>query len=435
MEKTKKYIFLILILLFLSSCVLKKNTKEVTSNEPNLIKITEKYSRELSDGSYKKNNFFKNFNIESQESINKKALYQGIDHYRTIVGDFKSIEKVQLTEQSVLLILDNELRKSSEIYTYDNSGKLTNISTFPGAIKKESNKYYTVKPIELYKDNLIIPGALTMPKGVENPPLVIMVTGLGPYDMDETIGLSGNQPFKDIAIGLAKNNIASLRYDKSTLHGNVKINIQNEYFNDFDAAYDFVKSLNNVDLDNIYILSHDQGAMLAPTMAKNKNIKGIALMSGSLRSLADIIFDQNEMLLKQSTGINDGDKRKQIDTVAKEAEKAKSINVNSKKGAFELKPSYWASLNALNTKEDILNFPGKLLIMQAKNDFQILTNRNYYEYVDLLSNHENVKFKLFEGLNHIYSESENNNYDMSIYDKESSVRSDVIDEISQWINN
>ena len=268
MKKTKKYIFLTLILLLLTSCVLKKNTQNNTSNEPNLIKITEDYSKELSDGSYKKNNFFKNFNTESQGSIDKKELYQSIDHYRTIVGDFKSIEKVQLTEQSVLLVLDNEHRKSSEVYTYDNTGKLTNISTFPGSVKKESNKYYSIKPIELYKDNLIIPGALTMPKDIENPPIVIMITGLGPYDMDETIGLSGNQPFKDIAIGLAKNNIASLRYDKSILHGNLKNSIENEYFNDFDAAYNFVKSLNNVDLENIYILAHDQGAMLAPTMAK-----------------------------------------------------------------------------------------------------------------------------------------------------------------------
>lgn len=435
MKKTKKYIFLTLILLLLTSCVLKKNTQNNTSNEPNLIKITEDYSKELSDGSYKKNNFFKNFNTESQGSIDKKELYQSIDHYRTIVGDFKSIEKVQLTEQSVLLVLDNEHRKSSEVYTYDNTGKLTNISTFPGSVKKESNKYYSIKPIELYKDNLIIPGALTMPKDIENPPIVIMITGLGPYDMDETIGLSGNQPFKDIAIGLAKNNIASLRYDKSILHGNLKNSIENEYFNDFDAAYNFVKSLNNVDLENIYILAHDQGAMLAPTMAKGKNIKGIALMSGSLRSLSDVIFDQNEMLIKQSNGLSEEDKKKQLDNVLEEVQKAKSINKNSKEDAFGLKASYWASLNRLNTKEDILNFSGKLFIMQANNDFQILPDRNYYEYIELLSEHENVKFKLFEGLNHIYSESENNNYDMGIYDKESVVRPDVIDEISQWINN
>lgn len=433
--KKRTLALIILMLSILSSCVLKNDKTNKQSDNKDLIAQTEKYSFELSDGSYKQKDFFKNFTKEAQENLNKNKLYQFIDHFNTITGDIKNIEKIQVTEQSVLLVLDNEKRKSSEIYSYDNNKKLTSLSMFPGAVKTKNTKIYNTKPIELSRDNLVIPGALTMPKNKENPPIVIMVTGLGPHDMDETIGLSGNQPFKDISIGLAKNGIASLRYDKSILHGNNRLTIDDEYFKDFDAAYDFVENLDNIDKENIYILAHNTGGSVAPHMAKNKNIKGIVLMSSSLRHLSDIIFDQNELLIKQSNGLSEDDKAKQLKELSIKVEQTKEITEDSKEEPFGLKASYWASLNKLNLKKDILDYNGRIFVIQGNNDFQYIPQRNYYEYIELLAGRPNVNFKLFDGLSHIFTESDDNTYDMSVYDKKSVVRHDVIYEISQWINN
>lgn len=431
----KKLAIIILMLMLLTSCVLNKEKTNKKSDNRDLIAQTKEYSLELSDGSYKQNDFYNNFNKEAQENLSKNKLYQFIDHFNSITGEVKDIEKVQVTEQSILLMLDNEKRKSSEIYSYDNEGKLTNLSMFPGSVKPKKTKTYTVDPVELSMDNLVIPGALTMPVNAENPPIVIMVTGLGPHDMDETIGLSGNQPFKDIALGLARNGIASLRYDKSILHGNNRNSIDDEYFNDFNAAYEYVKTLDNVNKDNIYILAHGTGASLAPTMAKDKDIKGIVLMAGSLRHLADTTFDQNELLVKQSNGLSEEDKNKQLDEMQKKVYLAKNIKEDSKEEPFGLKASYWNSLNKLDLKKDILDYPGRLFIIQGANDFQNIPSRNYFEYFELLSGRYNVSFKLFENTSHIFTESTTNNYDMSVYDKKSRVKPDVIYEISKWINN
>ena len=57
-----------------------------------------------------------------------------------------------------------------------------------------------------------LPGKLTFPKGVRPYPVVVLVHGSGPHDMDETLG--PNRPFKDLALGLASAGIAVLRYDK-----------------------------------------------------------------------------------------------------------------------------------------------------------------------------------------------------------------------------
>ena len=62
-------------------------------------------------------------------------------------------------------------------------------------------------------------GLLTLPAGVTDPvPAVVFVHGSGASNMDEKVGKL--TPFKDLAQGLARHGIASVRYDKRTFaHG------------------------------------------------------------------------------------------------------------------------------------------------------------------------------------------------------------------------
>ena len=62
-------------------------------------------------------------------------------------------------------------------------------------------------------------GKLTLPDGVEGPvPAVVMVHGSGSSNMDEKV--MKLTPFRDLAEGLARRGIASIRYDKrSFAHG------------------------------------------------------------------------------------------------------------------------------------------------------------------------------------------------------------------------
>ena len=56
-------------------------------------------------------------------------------------------------------------------------------------------------------------GLLTLPESITEPvPAVVFVHGSGSSNMDENVGKL--TPFKDLADGLAKHGIASIRYDK-----------------------------------------------------------------------------------------------------------------------------------------------------------------------------------------------------------------------------
>ena len=65
-------------------------------------------------------------------------------------------------------------------------------------------------------------GLLTLPDDLSGPvPAVVMVHGSGASNMDEKV--MKLPPFKDLAEGLARHGVASLRYDKRTYAQGLKL--------------------------------------------------------------------------------------------------------------------------------------------------------------------------------------------------------------------
>ena len=116
-------------------------------------------------------------------------------------------------------------------------------------------------------------GKLTFPDGVSGPvPAVVMVHGSGSSNMDEQV--MKLTPFRDLAEGLAKQGIASIRYDKrSFVHARKMlrqcITVKEETIDDALLAINMLKSDPRIDKERIFILGHSMGAMLAPRIDRN----------------------------------------------------------------------------------------------------------------------------------------------------------------------
>ncbi|MBR4878554.1 MAG: alpha/beta hydrolase, partial [Clostridia bacterium] len=111
-------------------------------------------------------------------------------------------------------------------------------------------------------------GRLTLPDNLANPvPAVVFVHGSGSSNMDEKVGKL--TPFRDLAEGLAKHGIASVRYDKRpykygfrmTVKGG--ITVREEVIEDAILAKKLLESDNRIDKNNIFIVGHSMGGMLA----------------------------------------------------------------------------------------------------------------------------------------------------------------------------
>ena len=120
---------------------------------------------------------------------------------------------------------------------------------------------------------ITLTGTITIPrlKGADKSagyPAVVMVSGSGPQDRNETIGK--HKPFEVIAHFLAENGIASLRYDdrgvgEST--GNFLIATTEDFAKDAVAVWKHAKTLPNIDPDRLGLLGHSEGGMIGPMAA------------------------------------------------------------------------------------------------------------------------------------------------------------------------
>ena len=140
-------------------------------------------------------------------------------------------------------------------------------------------------------------GTITYPldKPVKKYPAVLLITGSGRQDRDETI--FEHKPFAVIADYLTKQGIAVLRVDdrgmgKTT--GDFAAATSADFAKDAEAGIDYLKTLPYIDAGNIGLIGHSEGGMIAPMLAsKRKDIKFIVLLAGPGVPIIDLMEKQS----------------------------------------------------------------------------------------------------------------------------------------------
>jgi len=178
---------------------------------------------------------------------------------------------------------------------------------------KLNRPQHPVKPY-LYNDeniifennNIKLAGTLTTPKGNGPYPAVVLISGSGPQDRDQTF--MGHKTFLVLADHLTKSGIAVLRFDdrgfaKST--GDFASATSLDFASDVKAAVDFLTKHPRIDVNNIGLIGHSEGGLIAPIVAsQSDNIAFIALMAGPGISGNDIAIEQIKTILSVN-GLSD----------------------------------------------------------------------------------------------------------------------------------
>lgn len=139
-----------------------------------------------------------------------------------------------------------------------------------------------------------IAGTLIIPTNRKTKCLVIMSSGSGPQDRDET--LEGFKIFKVIAEHLASKGIASFRFDdrgvgEST--GDFVNSTIEDHVEDLEGIMDYFKTTKEHPFGSFILFGHSQGGILVGKVAVgNKSVKKVVLMAAPAVPLIEVVLYQ-----------------------------------------------------------------------------------------------------------------------------------------------
>ncbi len=159
-------------------------------------------------------------------------------------------------------------------------------------------------------NDVTLTGTLTIPKttaaGQKRFPAVVLVSGSGQQDRDET--LMGHKPFRAIAEYFAQRGIATLRYDDRGVggsKGDLETATTYDFADDAEAMFMELRKHSKIDPKRVGIVGHSEGGAIAPMIAaRNKKVSFVVMLAGQGCSGGEVLLQQNRALF-QLKGVED----------------------------------------------------------------------------------------------------------------------------------
>jgi pimeloyl-ACP methyl ester carboxylesterase len=329
------------------------------------------------------------------------------------------------------------------------------------------------KPYPYYEEQVIfenaeagikLSGTFTRPNENGKYPVVILISGSGRHDRDGAIPT--HKPFLVLSDYLTRQGIAVLRYDdrgfkEST--GNFSTATTADFAKDVLCAVSYLKLRNDIDVNNIGLIGHSEGGIIAPMVANQTSdisfivtlaatgIPGseVAVMqSKSLRPFPvsdEVSFEQNvrESIKIASSNDDISKKRKALTayntsylTPILKSLGAPEENISAfieKETESVLKPwnVYFFNYNPAVEFEK-LSIP--VLSLNGSKDTQVNATINQSAIQNALIKGGNDNFKVIEleNLNHLLQECETGNIN-EYKDIEQTMSPIALKEISNWM--
>ena len=289
-------------------------------------------------------------------------------------------------------------------------------------------------------------GKITLPEGEGPFPAVVLVHGSGSSDMDSRVFAVA--PFKDLAEGLASLGVAAIRYDKRTFtHANQllkdykkNLTVFEETVEDAIFAREVIAAHPAIDEDKVFVAGISMGAMLAPRIDAQSGSKfaGLILMAGQPGRIEEAIFAQQDLAVANLKGIMKIIGTKQINSFRKKFDGLYEMSdekAQNKKfiGGTTM---YYNKEMGLKTGGDYLLESNKpVLVLHGEMDLQS-TLKDFEGYKKILGKRDNASFRLYPGLGHVFTKTENTDIRQALKDYKregQNVEQIVIDDIAGWV--
>lgn len=175
--------------------------------------------------------------------------------------------------------------------------------------------------------------------------------------------------------------------------------------------------------------------MLIPRIGlRDTDIAGFVIMAGTTSPIEDVILEQVEYIISLDGKIaEDEEKRlKEIKTAVEKIKNLKEYDVSwGKENLIGTPPEYWLDLRGYDPARTSANLKRPMLILQGGRDDQV-TEKDFERWQKALSLRQDVEFKYYPRLNHLFIEGRGNSSPAE-YSRSGHVAESVIDDIAEWI--
>ena len=353
---------------------------------------------------------------------------QGAKDIPAEVG-FVSADSVSISNRQLDMAFSGKLRDGKIVGRFSQRGLSMPLVLTPGEFVRNRPQTpeppfpYRLEDVSFSNGDAVLSGTLVYPEGWnarKKVPVALMVSGSGLQNRDEE--LFGHKPFLVIADYLARNGIATLRYDDrgtGTSTGDAANATTEDFMKDAAAGLDYLRSLGK--FRKIGVIGHSEGGGIAFMLASRGRTDFIVSLAGPGVQGDSILLLQNLNALRQAGSPM---------TVTKEFVRASVKSQNSPWLDYFMDYDPAADISGIRCPALILNGDRDVQVEAAVNIPSIESNLPRNRRGKYVSKHTEVK--VYPGLNHLFQHCVTGQ-PFEYKDIEETVSPEVLEDISRWI--
>lgn len=270
-------------------------------------------------------------------------------------------------------------------------------------------------------DHATLAGTLTYPVGYESMkkgsvPVALMVTGSGQENRDEEI--FDHKPFWVIADHLARNGIATLRYDDRGYGQSVGGDLQHatslDFKRDAEAGIRFLRDLN--EFGRIGVLGHSEGGCIAFMLSGEKAVDFAISLAGVGVKGDTALTAQANRLMELQGGV------------------AVPLSVEQYRKNVQQLQSDWINwFIDYDPAADLAATRCPVMAINGDRDIQVISGLNLNAIKQNLPHNAKSMIKEYPGLNHLFQHCETG-LPSEYRSTEETIAPEVLHDIAAWLN-
>lgn len=338
---------------------------------------------------------------------------------------YLSADSVSIKVEAAVIQYDGKLEGDSIKGVFTQMGH-----RFALNLKQETIKYnrpqnpvkpypYVTEEVKFFNNpaDATLRGTLTYPVGYkkgDKVPVVIMVTGSGPENRDEEI--YEHKPFLVIADYLARNGIASLRYDDRGVGGSTSKQMAmntKEVADDARYGINYLRGLKR--FSKVGLLGHSEGGTVAFMLGAEDAVDFAVSMAGPGIDGVELLYSQSKIITELSGQPFAMTKEMYIDYIK------------------NMKNPWMDYFLEYDPVQDIKNTTCPVLAINGDKDTQVIASLNLENIKKNLPSNKKTVTKLYPGLNHLFQPC-TTGLPTEYINIETTISEEVLRDIANWIN-